>query len=175
LDKKIIQPAQPIIIDKYGVERFQENAIVQFLLNNGPFNINDLLIFHSFSKSDHVQFCQLTGMSLQLFADQEFVNNEEYDRCTARYNEDESGMKMKWEYVEIDIDVDDYLCRLNEMGKEGWELIATTPKNRAVLKRRVDASNQYSYETCESGYVIYGPDNNKINPWELTKILNRLA
>jgi hypothetical protein len=72
-------PAQPIIIDEHGVKRFQENAIVKFLLDSGPFDINDLFIDHNFSVSDHIQFCQLTGMSLQLFADQDFISNEDYD------------------------------------------------------------------------------------------------
>lgn len=48
-----------------------------------------------------------------------------------------------WEYDKIDLnDVPariDELDLLNEVGKDGWELVAITPSNIAYVKRPLDA------------------------------------
>ena len=36
-------PIQPVIVDKNNVHRFKENKIVRFLLDNGGFDMTDIL------------------------------------------------------------------------------------------------------------------------------------
>jgi len=57
------QPIQPIIMDEFGTFRFQANAIVRYLLDNGGIDMNDLARLE-FSNEDRQQFAQLIGYSL---------------------------------------------------------------------------------------------------------------
>lgn len=75
-------PVQPIeTVD--GVKRFKENAIVQFLLNAGPFGMNHLASM-TFSQEDREQFAQLIGYSVSGFGDLSYVSDETYQRATAQ-------------------------------------------------------------------------------------------
>jgi hypothetical protein len=71
-------PLQPLIKDDRGVIRFKANAIVRFLLDNGPHNLNHLAVMN-FSAEDHEQFAQLIGYSLSGFGDLDYVRNETYE------------------------------------------------------------------------------------------------
>lgn len=61
-------PIQPIEIDANGTPRFKKNSIVEFLLDNGPFDMNDIAR-GNFSKEDRQQFAQLIGYSLSGYSD----------------------------------------------------------------------------------------------------------
>ena len=61
--KKLDPPLQPIIIDERGVQRFQANEIVQYVLSHGSVNLNDLAIL-PFAIEDREQFAQLIGYSV---------------------------------------------------------------------------------------------------------------
>jgi len=74
-------PCQPTIIDKHGVERFRENLIVRYLLDNGPFDMNHIAI-RGFPDADQEQFAQLIGYSVSGFGDLSYVTDETYDRAT---------------------------------------------------------------------------------------------
>ena len=76
----IQHPIQQLYKDKHGTIRFRKNAIVRFLLDAGPYDLNDLDIM-SFSDNDWEQFAQLIGYSLSLFGDSEFVSDATYDRA----------------------------------------------------------------------------------------------
>jgi len=65
---------QPII-DDAGVTRFKKNAIVCFLLNAGPFNLNQLAMM-PFSPEDREQFAQLIGYSLAGYGELSYVSSE---------------------------------------------------------------------------------------------------
>jgi len=56
-------PMQNIILGKKGIARFQENAIVVYLLDNGGMDMNDLAMLN-FSDEDRMQFAQLIGYSV---------------------------------------------------------------------------------------------------------------
>lgn len=75
-------PLQPVIIDPKGVQRFQKNAIVDFLLkfgrNNGT-GLNELAIM-DFSREDWIQFYQLIGHSVSGFTELSCVDD---DTCRA--------------------------------------------------------------------------------------------
>jgi hypothetical protein len=68
-------PMQPIVIADDGVVRFQRNAIVRFLLDNGGFDLNQLTL-KGFPEEDWEQFAQLIGYSVDGFADLSYASEE---------------------------------------------------------------------------------------------------
>jgi hypothetical protein len=70
-DKKI-HPIQQIV---YG--RFVPNKIVQYLLDNGGINMNELAI-RGFDDEDRQQFAQLIGYSVSGYASLSYVSDESY-------------------------------------------------------------------------------------------------
>ena len=83
-------PVQPLITDEHGRDRFKANAIVRFLLDDGPNDMNRLARM-PFSREDWVQFAQLIGYSLTGFAELSYVTDGDYER--ARTEAIERGMK----------------------------------------------------------------------------------
>jgi len=71
-------PIQPIAPDKNGIMRFKENAIVSYLLDNGPFDMNQLARL-PFSDEDWEQFAQLIGYSLSGFGELSYVSSDTYN------------------------------------------------------------------------------------------------
>lgn len=65
-------PNQPIARDAKGVLRFKKNAIVDFLLEAGPFDMNQLRRME-FSQDDWEQFAQLVGYSVGGYIDLSYV------------------------------------------------------------------------------------------------------
>ena len=74
-----LHPPQPLTRAKDGVVRFKANAIVRFLLDAGPFDMNQLALM-PFSDEDRSQFAQLIGYSLGGFGDLSYVTDTEYCR-----------------------------------------------------------------------------------------------
>jgi hypothetical protein len=64
---------QEIYKDKNKVYRFRENAIVRYLLDAGPFDMNKLAIM-PFKKEEREQFAQLIGYSVDGFAELSYVS-----------------------------------------------------------------------------------------------------
>lgn len=75
-------PVQPLETDSSGVLRFKKNAIVRFLLDAGPFDMNQLALM-PFSQEDREQFAQLIGYSLSGFGELSYVSDETYERAVA--------------------------------------------------------------------------------------------
>jgi hypothetical protein len=73
-------PIQPLAKDEYGTLRFKENAIVRYLLDSGPSDMNSLSIMQ-FSINDREQFAQLIGYSLGGFGELDYVSDETYDKA----------------------------------------------------------------------------------------------
>jgi hypothetical protein len=71
------QPMQPIVVDEDGTQRFRENAIVGFLLNAGPFDMNQLA-YMPFSLEDRRQFAQLIGYSVDGYLDLSYSKPIDY-------------------------------------------------------------------------------------------------
>jgi hypothetical protein len=69
---KIEHPMQPIVRDKHRTMRFKSNAIVRFLLDAGPFDMNKLATM-PFSREDREQFAQLIGYSVSGFGELPYV------------------------------------------------------------------------------------------------------
>lgn len=72
-------PIQPVVKDNSGVERFKSNKIVSFLLDAGPFDMNQLACI-DFSREDREQFAQLIGYSVSGFADLSYVRGSTWKR-----------------------------------------------------------------------------------------------
>ncbi len=68
-------PMQPIEKDENGVIRFKENKIVRYLLDAGPFDMNQLAML-PFSQEDREQFAQLIGYSVGGFGELSYVSQE---------------------------------------------------------------------------------------------------
>ena len=78
-------PTQPLIKDGRSI-RFKENKIVRFLLESGPFDMNQLGIM-DFSNEDREQFAQLIGYSFGGFAELDYVSNETYNKVAEENKE----------------------------------------------------------------------------------------
>lgn len=79
-------PIQPLYLDKAGVPRFRDNAIVRFLLEAGPYDLNRLAVL-PFSDEDREQFAQLIGYSLSGFGDLSYVSSDTYARAESKARE----------------------------------------------------------------------------------------
>lgn len=73
-------PVQPLEKDPNDILRFKKNAIVRYLLDAGPFDMNHLACI-DFSQEDSEQFAQLIGYSLGGFGELSYVSNETYSRA----------------------------------------------------------------------------------------------
>lgn len=80
------QPMQPLYKDDHGVVRFQENAIVRYLLDRSTAgyktDLNDLAII-PFEQDDQEQFAQLIGYSLSGYGELSYVSDESYGTAEA--------------------------------------------------------------------------------------------
>lgn len=70
-------PRQPASQDDSGIERFKSNAIVLYLLDNGPFDMNHLAC-QDFSDEDRCQFAQLIGYGVSGYKSLSYVRREEF-------------------------------------------------------------------------------------------------
>ncbi len=78
-------PIQPLYKDDDGM-RFKKNAIVRFLLDAGPFDMNQIGLM-PFSQEDREQFAQLIGYSLCGFSELSYVSGETYNEAVASQKE----------------------------------------------------------------------------------------
>jgi hypothetical protein len=77
-------PMQPLALDKHGTLRFKSNAIVEYLLDKGGLDMNDLAVV-DFTQEDKEQFAQLIGYSQCGFGDLSYVSDESYETCENMY------------------------------------------------------------------------------------------
>lgn len=56
-------PDQRVVLDEHGRERYKENTVVRYLLDEGPFDMNHLARI-PFPLEDRQQFAQLIGYSV---------------------------------------------------------------------------------------------------------------
>ena len=68
-------PMQRIYLDKHGVARFVANGIVRFLLDSGPFDMNQLALM-PFTDAEREQFAQLIGYSVGGFSELSYVSDD---------------------------------------------------------------------------------------------------
>jgi hypothetical protein len=68
-------PTQPSEEDEHGVLRFKANAIVRFLLDAGPYDMNTLAMM-PFTDEDRRQFAQLIGYSVSGYGDLSYAEDD---------------------------------------------------------------------------------------------------
>ena len=78
---------QPLQKDNEGVVRFRQNAIVRFLLDAGPFDMNHFALMQ-FDNKDREQFAQLIGYSLNSFGKLSYVSDEAYNKAESQKEKD---------------------------------------------------------------------------------------
>lgn len=76
-------PVQPLVMERDGIVRFKQNKMVRYLLDAGPFDLNQLAIM-PFSNEDREQFSMLTGYSLSGFSTLSYVTDKTYDAAAAQ-------------------------------------------------------------------------------------------
>lgn len=97
-------PIQPLALDPHGVLRFKKNTIVQFLLDAGPFDMNQIAI-KEFSAEDQEQFAQLIGYSLSGFGDLSYVSDETYETAERMYENGETEDKARIAVLERTLEI----------------------------------------------------------------------
>jgi len=94
-----IMPIQPI---KDG--RFVENRIVRTLLDDGPYNMNDLATM-DFTDQERTQFAQLIGYSLSGFGELSYVDDETYGAAKIlSYGIEKNGEKTRLMTLREDVE-----------------------------------------------------------------------
>lgn len=71
-------PLQQIVRDEHGTPRFRKNAIVEYLLDAGPFDMNKLAMM-DFSREDRAQFAQLIGYSIGGYCELSYAITQQLD------------------------------------------------------------------------------------------------
>jgi len=92
-------PIQPLEKDKCGVVRFRANKIVQKLLDDGFFDMNQIARW-DVSNEDRMQFAQLIGYSLSGFGDLSYVDDETYSAADKMFTEKKDEQIARLEYLQ---------------------------------------------------------------------------
>ena len=96
-------PMQPLAKDKHGTVRFKPNAIVEYLMDNGNIDMNDLAVI-DFPQEDQEQFAQLIGYSQCGFGDLSYVSDETYETCENMYERGLTEADARIAYLEETIE-----------------------------------------------------------------------
>lgn len=96
-------PIQPLITDENGTLRFKSNAIVEYLLENGGIDLNEIAS-KDFSQDDHEQFAQLIGYSLRGFGSLSYVTDETYGAAERMSLGEQNYKDARIEYLEQELE-----------------------------------------------------------------------
>lgn len=91
-------PIQPLVLDEQGVLRFKKNKIVEFLLDNGGIDLNQIGM-GDFSREDREQFAQLIGYSYSGAGDLDYTSNEVLDTAISMYENGKSEAEARAEVL----------------------------------------------------------------------------
>lgn len=92
-------PIQPTKVDDHGVIRFKENKIVRKLLDEGPFDMNQIAMW-DIDPDDRVQFAQLIGYSLSGFGSLSYVDDEVYAAANLMVEEGKNEKDARIEFLQ---------------------------------------------------------------------------
>ena len=73
--EKTDMPMQPISLDEVGTPRFRKNAIVCWLLDAGPFDMNQIAMLPGITQEERMQFAQQIGYSVSGFGDLSYASD----------------------------------------------------------------------------------------------------
>jgi len=105
-------PIQPLYIDEDGTLRFKRNEIVDFILENGGIDLNQIAGM-KFSQDDREQFAQLIGYSHSGYGDLSYVSDETWYAAQKQY-EDETVISLSARVIYLE----EKLRNLREMFAE---------------------------------------------------------
>lgn len=91
-------PIQPVKEDDRGVLRFIGNSIVQKLLDDGSFDLNDIATWDA-TREEREQFAQLIGYSLSGFGDLSYVSRETYEAASKMSKGEANEYKARYEHL----------------------------------------------------------------------------
>lgn len=84
-------PYQPVVIDHEGTVRFFRNRIVEMLLDEGPFDMNEIArlaeVEGRFTDEERAQFAQLIGYSIDGYRELSYVQRIERRQWRAAHGE----------------------------------------------------------------------------------------
>ncbi len=105
---KIKFPLQPI--KEY---RFVKNSIVEFLLNYGLYDLNQLAVM-DFTREEREQFDQLSGYSLSGYSELSYVSDDSYDTASIMA-ENENMNELMSENIMLKQKLDETRAKLKEL------------------------------------------------------------
>lgn len=80
-------PMQPVVMTKEKIVRFQENAIVRWMLDEatarGVFDLNTIARM-PFDDADRMQLAQLIGYSVSGYGDLSYVSDKSFSEAAAK-------------------------------------------------------------------------------------------
>lgn len=88
-------PMQPIEFDDQGTARFKQNALVRYLLDAGPIDLNQLAVLPNIPNEDHEQLAQLIGYSVSGFGDLSYADPKTVAQADAIAESIEGHTKCK--------------------------------------------------------------------------------
>lgn len=92
-------PIQPTEKDAHGVMRFKVNAIVKFLLEAGPYDMNSLALMN-FTDEDREQFAQLIGYSVSGFSELPYASDEALELAASYETEPVKRLEQRIVHLE---------------------------------------------------------------------------
>lgn len=113
--KGLRHPIQPLGKDDQGVVRFKENKIVRILLDEGPFDLNQIAIWVAegrVSTEDEIQLAQLIGYSHSGFGSLSYVDEETFQTALSMFECGRNELEARVGYLE------DLVKRLKEKLRE---------------------------------------------------------
>lgn len=96
-------PLQTIVQGDDGLPRFQNNAIVEFLLKMSGHDLHSLAC-EDFSAADREQFAQLIGYSLRGFSELAFVRDETVSAAEAILEKGSSSDRARADHLQAELD-----------------------------------------------------------------------
>lgn len=97
-------PLQPLYLDQNGTIRFQENAVVSYLVDISGVKMNDI-IKQGFSEEDIEQFVQLIGYSFPAFESFKYAKESTIIKAKIAFNnEDINPLQAKCDALEAELE-----------------------------------------------------------------------
>lgn len=100
LQQKLKNPIQPLYLDENGTLRFKSNAIVEYLVESGKADLNEIACM-DFNEEDRQQFSQLHGYSLGGFGELSSTTDEVYYAAERMYENPElKSLQARYDVLE---------------------------------------------------------------------------
>lgn len=96
-------PIQPIEVDEDGRARFKQNAIVNRLRTEGPFDMNEIACW-DVPREDREQFAQLIGYSLEGASELGYVTDETIETADQMHESGDTEQEARIKVLQAKLD-----------------------------------------------------------------------